>query len=73
MVDDEGGVAVDPICGKPVLQGESEALEFKRKRYFFCSGRCKARFEQQAERTHVAELAKVGGLFSTLKAHWGIA
>ncbi len=74
MVDEEeGGVALDPICGKPVIEDESEEVEYKRKRYFFCSGRCKASFERQAERIHVSELAKAGGLFSQARARWGVA
>ncbi len=73
MVDEEGGVALDPICGRPVIQDESEELEYKRKRYFFCSGSCKARFERRAERIHVSELAKLGGLLSERKTLWGLA
>ena len=30
-------------------------------------------FERQAERIHVSELAKAGGLFSQAKARWGVA
>ena len=73
MVDDEGGVAVDPICGKPVIEDESEEVEYKRRRYFFCSGTCKQRFERMAEKIHVGELAKAGMLLSTRKASWGLA
>ena len=49
--------------GKPVIEADAEELEYKR-RYFFCSGRCRASFEQQAERIHVNELAKLGTLFT---------
>ena len=73
MVDGESGIAVDPICGKPVVEDESEAMEYKRRRYFFCSGRCKQRFERMAEKIHVAELAKAGTLLSGRKASWGLA
>ena len=73
MVDEEGSVAVDPICGKPVVEDESEEMEYKRRRYFFCSGRCKQRFERMAEKIHVSELAKAGTLFSERKASWGVA
>jgi YHS domain-containing protein len=70
---DEGGVAIDPICGKPVVEDGAESLEYKRRKYFFCSGKCRGRFERQAERIHVGELAKMGSLFSEKKARWGVA
>jgi YHS domain-containing protein len=73
MVDEEGGVAVDPICGKPVIEDESEEVEYKRRRYFFCSGGCRQRFERLAERIHVSELAKAGTLLSGRRASWGVA
>ena len=70
---DEGGVAIDPICGRPVVEGDAESLEYKRRTYFFCSEKCRGRFERQAERIHVGELAKMGALFSEKKASWGLA
>jgi YHS domain-containing protein len=73
MRADDGGVAVDPICGKPVIEADAEELEYKRRRYFFCSGGCRASFEKQAERIHVNELAKLGTLFTDRKASWGVA
>ncbi len=71
--DEDCGVAVDPICGQPVLEADAQELEYKRRRYFFCSGRCRARFERQAERIHVNELAKLGTLFTDRRASWGVA
>ncbi len=75
MLDDgHGGVAIDPVCGKPVtVEEESPSIEYKRRTYHFCSERCRGRFERQAERIHVGELAKMGRLFSEAKAHWGVA
>lgn len=73
MAQHGGGVALDPVCGKPVREADAEALEYKRKKYFFCSRRCRTRFEHQAERIHVNELARMGALFATSKAHWGVA
>ena len=70
---DEGGVAIDPICGKPVVEDGADSLEYKRRTYFFCSQKCRGRFERQAERIHVGELAKMGALFSERKASWGLA
>jgi YHS domain-containing protein len=69
----DGGVALDPICGRPVLETESENAEYKRKKYFFCSKGCRSRFERHAERIHVGELARMGALFATSGAHWGVA
>jgi YHS domain-containing protein len=74
MVDEEqGGVSIDPVCGKPVGDDDGPAMEYKRRTYHFCSDRCRDRFERQAERIHVGELAKLGALFSEAKAHWGVA
>ena len=42
MRADDGGVAVDPICGEAVIEADAEELEYKRRRYFFCSARCRA-------------------------------
>jgi YHS domain-containing protein len=69
----EAGVSIDPICGKPVVEDGADSFEYKRKTYFFCSQKCRGRFERQAERIHVAELAKMGALFADRKAHWGLA
>ncbi len=75
MVNDgHGGVAIDPVCGTPVvIEDEGPSIEYKRRTYHFCSERCRGRFERQAERIHVGELAKMGRLFSESKAHWGVA
>ncbi len=72
--DGDVGVAVDPVCGKPVtIREDGPSIEYKRRTYHFCSERCRGRFERQAERIHVGELAKMGRLFSEAKAHWGVA
>ena len=63
----------DPICGKPVDPDGAQALEYKRRKYFFCSERCKARFERQAERHRVQDLARMGALFANQKVRWGVA
>src|SRR4051812_298730 len=56
----EGGVSIDPICGKPVVEEDGDSFEYKRKTYYFCSAHCRGRFERQADRIHVSELAKMG-------------
>jgi YHS domain-containing protein len=68
-----GGVAIDPICGKPVVEDGADSFEYKRKTYYFCSQGCRGRFERQAERIRVGELAKLGALFAERKARWGVA
>lgn len=70
---DEGGVSLDPICGRPVVEDDAEEVEYKRRRYFFCSDGCRQRFERQAERIHVGELARAGSLFAEEKVRWGVA
>lgn len=65
----------DPICGRRV-RGESMApfsLEYKRRRYFFCSERCRKVFERHAERLRLKELARAGALLSPGRVSWGIA
>jgi YHS domain-containing protein len=69
----EGGVSVDPICGAPVAEGDGPSLEYRDRRYHFCSERCRARFAKQADRMRIAELAKMGGLFAARKVRWGVA
>ncbi len=71
--DGQGGVSIDPICGKPVVEEDGPSIEYRRRTYYFCSDRCRGRFERHAERIHVSELAKMGRLFSETKAHWGVA
>jgi YHS domain-containing protein len=67
------GVSIDPICGKPVAEKSAESFEYKRRTYYFCSPLCRGRFERQAERIHVGELARMGRLFAEKKASWGVA
>jgi YHS domain-containing protein len=69
----QAGVSIDPMCGKTVVEDGADSFEYKRKTYYFCSPRCRGRFERQAERIHVSELAKLGALFAEKKAHWGVA
>ncbi len=64
----------DPICGKKVTSGAgTPTFEYKKKRYFFCSDRCKTAFEHEAERLRIHELAKVGALLSKGRVRWGLA
>jgi YHS domain-containing protein len=67
------GISIDPVCGQAVAEAGAESLEYKRKTYYFCSRRCRGRFERQAERIRVSELARMGSLFAEKKARWGVA
>ena len=69
----EGGVSIDPICGRPVIETDGESFAYKRRTYYFCSVACRGRFERKAERFRVAELARLGALFAGRKARWGVA
>ena len=68
-----GDEAFDPICGKRVEASDAQAVEYKKRKYFFCSPRCKERFERQAERHRVQDLARMGALLGDGKVRWGLA
>ena len=63
----------DPICGRAVDPAGSQAVEYRRRSYFFCSSRCRKRFERQAERRRIRDLARMGALFAHEKVRWGLA
>jgi len=64
----------DPICGKKVEAHQgTPTSEYKKKRYFFCSERCRRTFVHEAERLRLHELAKVGALMSKGRVRWGLA
>lgn len=64
----------DPICGRAVQAGENCLhTEYKRRKYYFCSARCKAAFAREAERIRLHELARVGALLSAGRVRWGMA
>jgi YHS domain-containing protein len=63
----------DPICGREVNPSGAASTEYKKRRYYFCSPRCKERFERQAERLRLQELARMGALFAHQRVRWGVA
>ena len=68
------GESYDPICGIKVAGSlMSPNSEYKKRRYFFCSQKCKHEFERAAERIRMQETARAGALFSQGKVRWGIA
>jgi YHS domain-containing protein len=68
------GRHLDPVCGRNLEEPESQpSTEYKKRRYFFCSERCRSAFEKQAERFRLNELAKAGALLSPGRVRWGIS
>lgn len=67
------GQANDPICGREVETSGAASSEYKKRRYYFCSSRCKERFEKQAEKLRLQDLARMGALFAQAKVRWGVA
>ena len=64
----------DPICGvRLCAEDHSPSSEYKKRRYFFCSNKCKAEFDKAAERIRMHEAAKAGALFTLGKVRWGLA
>ncbi len=63
----------DPICGKLVDPAASHAIEYNKRTYFFCGARCKERFERQAEKNRMKDLARMGALFARQRVRWGLA
>ena len=59
------GKAYDPICGVRVESGEGvPSSEYKKRRYYFCSEKCRHKFAEQTEKFRLNELARAGALFS---------
>lgn len=47
----EANVATDPVCGMRVArEGAKHRFEYRGHEYFFCSGRCRERFQSQPEK-----------------------
>jgi YHS domain-containing protein len=65
----------DPICGRRFGRGKvaSYTAEYRRRRYYFCSARCRAAFEKHLQQFRLGEMAKVGALLSPGRVSWGIA
>ena len=63
----------DPICGRRLEhQADNLSAEYKKRRYYFCSEKCKSAFHQQTERFRLNELARAGALFTPGKVRWGL-
>ncbi len=72
--DGENGVAVDPLCGQPVLVEDARSLARDGRVWHFCSDDCRRRFVARAERARLAEAARRGALFARdERVRWGVA
>jgi YHS domain-containing protein len=64
---------LDPICGKKIESASQHTLEYKKRRYHFCSEKCRQAFERETERARLQELARAGALLSKGRVRWGLA
>jgi len=47
----DANIAIDPVCGMRVAtEGAKHRVEYRGQEYFFCSGRCRERFEAEPEK-----------------------
>lgn len=64
----------DPICGRALRTDRlSHSVEYKKRRYYFCSEKCRQAFEARTEKFRLNELARAGALLSPGRIRWGIA
>lgn len=65
---------LDPVCGKRVEPDPAGvSAEYKKRRYYFCSEKCRKHFEQQTEKFRMNDLARAGALFTPAQVRWGMA
>jgi YHS domain-containing protein len=65
---------LDPVCGRSLEQPDGQPTsEYKKRKYFFCSERCRTAFEKQAERFRMNDLARAGALMTPSRVRWGLA
>lgn len=65
---------LDPVCGRSLDRAEGQPTsEYKKRKYFFCSEKCRSAFEKQAERFRMNDLARAGALMSPSRVRWGLA
>jgi YHS domain-containing protein len=68
------GVAVDPVCGRPLLTEDAERLVHRGRTVHFCSTGCRDRFARAAERVRLDEALHAGWLFNPgERPRWGTA
>ena len=63
----------DPICGRRLLTTPAGySAEYKKRRYYFCSARCKDEFKARTEKFKLVEQARAGVLFTPGKVRWAL-
>lgn len=70
------GVALDPVCGQPVLLADdgTVSVEHHGRLFHFCGADCRGRFLSLAARIRVEEAARRGALFAPReRIRWGVA
>lgn len=74
MKEPSGRGPYDPICGRALnVESLSCSVEYKKRRYYFCSERCRCAFEHRTEKFRLNELARAGALLSPGRVRWGMA
>jgi YHS domain-containing protein len=64
----------DPICGKALsVEQQAHSVEYKKRRYYFCSSRCRSAFCARTEKFRITELMRAGALLSPGRVRWGLA
>ncbi|HZA12973.1 MAG TPA: YHS domain-containing protein [Myxococcaceae bacterium] len=62
------------MCGRALnVESLAYSMEYKKRRYYFCSDGCRRSFEQRTERFRLNELARAGALLSPGRVRWGVA
>lgn len=68
------GARVDPVCGRTLAPDSAQSTtDYKRRRYHFCSDRCREQFLRQTERFRLRDLARSGALLTPGRIRWGVA
>lgn len=64
----------DPVCGRALnVEMLQHSMEYKKRRYYFCSAKCRHAFEARTERFRITELMRAGALFTPSRVRWGVA
>jgi len=68
------GAHRDPICGQRLAAPEGfYNADYKKRRYYFCSARCRDEFAVRTEKFKLVEQARAGTLFCLGKVRWGLS
>jgi YHS domain-containing protein len=68
-----GELRRDPVCGRWMEPSIGYlSAEYKKKRYYFCSEKCRSAFHHKTERFRMNELAQAGSLLTPGRVRWGL-